>query len=584
MAKSNLLTFKKYYLGLILKFKWYFIIMQVAMFGWAVQESLSPYFTMRILDILTDPNVDKSNVFQKHQTFFYISLLIYFLIEVGHRGHEYIAGKFYPKLKRHVRVSIMEYTVGHSHEFFIENYSGSISNKIARLADGIQDISEKIICVFVPVLISLVITCIYLFNTSKFLGYGIITWFVCYMGLFIICAKKSQNLAELHSQQVTLLNGKIVDILTNMFTVRLFSRKAYELERLSHENLREMKAYRKSALFNFKLNTALTLITIAFIVYMVAGGIMLWQHDYITLPEVVLSISSLYIIGMVWYMGFNLIPFYTQLGVCNEALDLLREKHQVEDINTPKPLHITDGKIEFANVTFEYANNKNVLKNCNLIIPANQKVGLVGLSGSGKTTFCSLIIRLFDITSGKITIDGIDIKNVSQDDLRENIAYIPQDLAMFHRSIMENIRYGRLSATDEEVVEAAKISKAHDFIISLPDGYDTMVGERGSKLSGGQRQRIAIARAILKNSKIIIMDEATSALDLITEHEIQKNLYKGIHDKTLIVIAHRISTLTDMDRILVFRHGEVIEDGTHTELLNHKGHYYDLWYKQSQAE
>lgn len=235
------------------------------------------------------------------------------------------------------------------------------------------------------------------------------------------------------------------------------------------------------------------------------------------------------------------------------------------------------GKINFNNVNFFYKDIEPLFENMYIEIKTGQKVGLVGYSGSGKSTFVNLILRLYDITDGSISIDNQDIRNVTQDSLRENIALISQDPSLFHRSIMENIRYGKINATDEEVVEAAKKAYAHEFIMKLTEGYDSLVGERGIKLSGGQRQRIAIARAILKNSPILILDEATSQLDSVTEGLIQKNLQELVKNKTTIIIAHRLSTLLSMDRILVFDKGKIIEDGTHNELLSAKGLYKQLW-------
>jgi ATP-binding cassette subfamily B protein len=243
-------------------------------------------------------------------------------------------------------------------------------------------------------------------------------------------------------------------------------------------------------------------------------------------------------------------------------------------------LHCTTGHITFDKVKFHYKDTKPLFENKSIEIEAGQKVGLVGYSGGGKSTFVHLILRLYDVTHGSILIDGQDIKSVSQDSLRENIAMIPQDPSLFHRSLRENIRYGRIDATDEEVMEAAKKAHAHEFIEKLPQGYDALVGERGVKLSGGQRQRIAIARAILKNAPILIMDEATSQLDSLTEALIQESLWQLMEHKTTLVIAHRLSTLLHMDRILVFDQGKIVEDGNHNDLLSKGGLYKNLWNAQ----
>lgn len=243
-------------------------------------------------------------------------------------------------------------------------------------------------------------------------------------------------------------------------------------------------------------------------------------------------------------------------------------------------MNCTRGKIVFDRVKFHYKGTEPLFRDKSVEIAAGQKVGLVGYSGGGKTTFANLILRLYNVTGGAILIDGQDIREVTQDSLRENIAMIPQDTSLFHRSLTENIRYGRINATDDEVIEAAKKAHAHEFISRLPQGYDSLVGERGIKLSGGQRQRIAIARAILKNAPILILDEATSQLDSVTENLIQESLRELMQNKTAIVIAHRLSTLLYMDRILVFDKGRIVADGSHDELLARGRLYKNLWNAQ----
>lgn len=253
---------------------------------------------------------------------------------------------------------------------------------------------------------------------------------------------------------------------------------------------------------------------------------------------------------------------------------------EIQDKPDAVSLKCNSGQITFNNVKFHYDGTEPLFQNKSITIKTGQKVGLVGYSGGGKSTFVNLILRLYDVTDGAILIDDQDICNVTQDSLRAKIAMIPQDPSLFHRTLMENIRYGKIDASDDEVIEAAKKAHAHEFISKLPQGYESLVGERGVKLSGGQRQRIAIARAILKNAPILILDEATSQLDSVTESNIQESLWELMQDKTTIVIAHRLSTLLHMDRILVFDQGKIIEDGTHQELLDKNGMYRILWNAQ----
>jgi ATP-binding cassette subfamily B protein len=270
-----------------------------------------------------------------------------------------------------------------------------------------------------------------------------------------------------------------------------------------------------------------------------------------------------------------------ELGMIESALTLVKKGHDITDKPGARPIVIKHGEIACKDVTFGYQKTRPVFKNLNLTLEAGKKVGLVGFSGSGKSTFVNLILRFYDLQSGSIAIDGINIADVTQNSLRSQIAMIPQDPALFHRTLIENIRYGRLDATNEEVITAAQLAHCHEFIGKLDKGYESLVGERGIKLSGGQRQRIAIARAILKNAPILILDEATSSLDSVTEKLIQESLQLLMQGRTTIVVAHRLSTLNDMDRILVFHKGKVLEDGTKEELLAMDGHFAMLWNMQT---
>jgi ATP-binding cassette subfamily B protein len=274
------------------------------------------------------------------------------------------------------------------------------------------------------------------------------------------------------------------------------------------------------------------------------------------------------------------VEFFEYVGNVNDGVGAIIRDQEVLDVDGAKDLKITRGDVRFDNVSFSYTQENPVFENLNVHIKAGERVGLVGFSGSGKTTFTNLILRLYDLKSGTISIDEQDVAKVTQDSLRAQISMIPQDPVLFHRSLLENIRYGRIDATDEEVFAAAQAAHAHQFITQRKEGYEALVGERGIKLSGGQRQRIAIARAILKNAPILILDEATSSLDSITEKSIQASLETLMKDRTVIVIAHRLSTIAHLNRILVFDKGRVVESGPHAELLSKNGHYARLWNMQ----
>lgn len=306
-----------------------------------------------------------------------------------------------------------------------------------------------------------------------------------------------------------------------------------------------------------------------------------WVHHWVTLGDFTqVGMQSFWLLGFIWFVSYQMTVYAREIGIIGNALSLVRRGHDLVDVPNARPLVVSQGEICFENVTFAYQKNRPVFRGLNLTIPAGENVGLVGFSGSDKTTLVNLMLRFYDIQAGHILIDGQDIAQVTQHSLRTQLAMIPQDPTLFHRSLLENIRYGRLEAIDEEVMHASKLAHCHEFIEKLDHGYQALVGERGIMLSGGQRQRIAIARAILKNAPILILDEATSALDSVTEKLIQESLHGLMQNRTAIVVAHRLSTLSDMDRIIVFHHGQIIEEGTHAELLKAQGHFALLWNMQ----
>jgi ATP-binding cassette subfamily B protein len=307
-----------------------------------------------------------------------------------------------------------------------------------------------------------------------------------------------------------------------------------------------------------------------------------WVHHWVTLGDFTqVLMQSFWLLGWLWFISFQLSVFARETGTIENALDLIKKGHDITDKKDAQPIIISHGNISFEHVNFAYHKKQPVFQDLNVTIKKGEKIGLVGFSGSGKSTFVNLILRFYDIQSGNILIDGHNIAQVTQGSLREQIAMIPQDPALFHRTLMENIRYGRLDASDEEVIQASKLAHCHEFIEKLDQGYESLVGERGIKLSGGQRQRVAIARAILKNAPILILDEATSSLDSVTEKLIQESLHRLMQGRTTIVVAHRLSTLADMDRILVFHKGNIIEEGTKEQLLKTNGHFAMLWNMQT---
>jgi ATP-binding cassette subfamily B protein len=494
------------------------------------------------------------------------------------RSVNYIWAKYVPVVQNKIIAVMLDYALSQSHGFYQNTLSGKVSKQITNLSDGVIDIITYKMTNFLRGGSLLIAAFAASYYVNSIFCLILITWFIIFATISISMSKKIVNLADKLAEEETVVVGELVDSLSNHSNVRIFGRK-------SQENLRMMPFFDTQAKAYYSLNIY------SIMLYCIQGGLIAIMMGFTVFALVKLYGKGLVTIGdfalilglsmetghMTWFLMSEVDHFNKAAGKCKQSLISLIVPLEIQDKDDTAALNCTHGQITFDNVKFHYKGTEPLFQNKSIEISAGQKVGLVGYSGGGKSTFVNLILRLYDVTDGAILIDGQDIRDVTQDSLRENIAMIPQDPSLFHRSLMENIRYGRADSTDEEVIEAAKKAHAHEFISTLPQGYDSLVGERGVKLSGGQRQRIAISRAILKNAPILILDEATSQLDSVTESLIQESLWELMQNKTTIVIAHRLSTLLHMDRILVFDKGKIVEDGTHSALLSKAGLYKHLW-------
>ncbi|MDP1603984.1 MAG: ABC transporter ATP-binding protein [Legionella sp.] len=507
-------------------------------------------------------------------------LVINFIIfdNVTWRTLGFLNYKFEPVIKNQIISQTFNYILGSSTQFFQENLSGRIADQITILADNIEIILHRVSVDFLRGSSLLVVSFIMAYSVNALFFYILLLWFIAFASFSIWMSKRLVHLSDEHAGCESLLAGQLVDCLSNQSNIRIFSQRIYEVNRMKYFFDRVQHAFQKKELFII----VLCCIQGAMIALMMALAAFTLIHLYgkglISIGDFALILGISMELGhMMWYTMFQVDQFNQALGKCKQSLRALILPHDINDKNEAQELNITQGRIEFSTVKFHYHGTETLFKNKSVVIEPGQKVGLVGYSGSGKTTFVNLILRLYDVTGGQILIDGQDIRDVSQESLRQAIAMIPQDPTLFHRSLLDNIRYGKTDAPDEDVILASQRAHSHEFISQLPQGYEALVGERGIKLSGGQRQRIAIARAILKNAPILILDEATSQLDSITEAHIQESLWELMKAKTTIVIAHRLSTLLHMDRILVFDKGHIVEDGTHIELLKKGGLYKTLW-------
>ncbi len=497
------------------------------------------------------------------------------------RSINYMNCKVQPLIKNQIIGDTLRFVLGSSYQFFQNNLSGRIANQITILADNVEIILQRIAVEFIRGISLLVVSFVTAYFANPLFFYTLFVWFIVFAIVSILMSKRFVDLADRHAECESLVSGQLVDCISNQSNVRIFSKKEYEISRMHPFFLRSQKAFQTKEQFGillWSLQGLMISIMMGFSVYFL---IILYKKGFVSIGDFALILGlSMQLGHMMWYMMSFVDQFNQAVGKCKQSLSSLLVKPEITDEPDAHDLQVRQGQITFENVKFHYKGNDPLFQNKSVTIEAGQKVGLVGYSGGGKTTFVNLILRLYDVTEGHILIDEQDIRNVTQNSLHAAIAMIPQDPSLFHRSLMDNIRYGRTDATDAEVIEAAKRAHAHEFINGLPQGYDSLVGERGVKLSGGQRQRIAIARAILKNAPLLILDEATSQLDSVTERLIQDSLWDLMREKTTLVIAHRLSTLLHMDRILVFDRGKIVEDGTHKTLLAKGGIYKTLWETQ----
>ncbi|MBR5046268.1 ABC transporter ATP-binding protein [Candidatus Saccharibacteria bacterium] len=474
--------------------------------------------------------------------------------------------------------------INQSMTFHSNKFSGSLTSAANKLPNAFIKLKSNFIWDFYPLVLTVIysIVCAALICLPFALILLICT--IVYFVVSVVTYYKTMNVDAALADAENKQTGQLADSITNEISVKSYAREKFERARFERATSRTYDATMRVAKVSFFRNLSMNVVSLITFVLVIVLIILSHNLFGLTVANVVFLYSlSNSLLSNVWTINHILRSINTSFGDAKEMVGILDLPYIVDD-KTDKPLKISDALIEFKNVDFHHDKQKKKLfENFNLTIAPGKSVGLVGVSGSGKTTLTKLLLRFADVTGGTICIDGQDIRDVTQKSLREAIAYVPQESSLFHRSIFENIAYGRPDATDEEVYEAARLANADEFINELPDGYDTLVGERGVKLSGGQRQRIAIARAILKNAPILILDEATSALDSESEAAIQGALSNLMEGRTSIVVAHRLSTIAGLNKIVVLRDGNIIEQGSHKKLLAKDGEYAKLWSRQSGA-
>lgn len=549
---------------------------------------INSWLIKKIIDTLESNNIEnvESNIFWLAVAF----IINFDLHNLLWRAMAYLNYKFQPLIKNQIIKETFGYIQKASYKFFQDNLSGRIASQINILADNIERVVHDLSRFIIRGVVLLIITFYSMHQVHPRFFYALMIWSVLFCLVSFIMSRKIVGLSENHAESETAVAGELVDSITNSINMRIFARSDYEMSYIERFLNVTRKTFRAKELYLIKMHLVQgwsISIMLGFMLYLLID---LRKIKAVTIGDFALILGLVVEVAFVtWWTMEQIDELNKSIGKCKQSIKALIVPIGVKDKQNAQELVITNGQIVFDNVKFSYniseedeslEDKEQLFQNKSVVIDGGQKVGLVGYSGGGKSTFVNLILRFYDVRDGRILVDNQDIKEVTQDSLRNNIAMIPQDPSLFHRSIMENIRYGKIEATNEEVIEAAKQAEAHDFIVRLPQGYETLVGERGIKLSGGQRQRIAIARAILKNAPILILDEATSQLDSLTEESIQSSMRELMENKTTIVVAHRLSTLLHMDRILVFDKGRIVEDGSHKELLKKKGLYKTLWEAQ----
>jgi ATP-binding cassette subfamily B protein len=471
----------------------------------------------------------------------------------------------------------------HSFSFFSNNFSGSLVKKVNYFARAIEDILDNIIWSLIPLVVYGVIIVWVLWQRNFIMGAGTLVWLLIFFfsNFFFSNWKYKFNVEA--NEAVSRNTAFLADTITNFSSLKLFNGYQRETKRFSELS----EELRRKNRFTWNMDEIFNAISALLMIILEVGlfyySIILWREKIFTPGDFVMVQSyAILIINQSWQFGRMIRGFYRSFSDAEEMTVLLLSIPEILDKPGAKELKIAEGKIEFSKVLFCYHETRQVLCDFNLQIRGGEKVALIGPSGAGKTTVIKLLLRNYDLTGGHILIDGQDTAGVTQESLWQSISLVPQDPVLFHRTLKENIRYGRPEATDAEVLEASKMAHCDEFIADLPESYETFVGERGIKLSGGERQRVAIARAILRNSPILVLDEATSSLDSESEGLIQDALEKLMKDKTVIVIAHRLSTIRKMDRIIFIDEGQIKEEGTHEDLeKKENGLYRHLWELQA---
>lgn len=570
----------------------YLVLMAILTTCLAISEALLYAILGQMIDWLVEH--DPQNFLQKEwptllsMTLFVLVFIPILVIFHALTINQTLMGNFPMK----IRWSAHRYLLNQSYAFFQHEFSGRIATKVMQTALAVRETVMKLLDVMLFVIVYLITTLLLVADADPRLCIPLLAWLVIYIGILYFYVPKLRDISSIQADARSLMTGRIVDSYTNIMTLKLFSHTQRESDYVKEAMHEFMTTVHPQMRLVTWLNISVWSINMLLVFATGTLAIYLWLNNTIS-PGAIAIVFGLAIrlTGMSHWIMWEVSNLFENIGTVKDGINTLSKSQSVVDTQNAKDLTVSHGTINFSHVGFSYSkssdeNCHNIFYDLNLNIAAGEKVGIVGRSGAGKSTFVSLLLRFFDVHQGTISIDGQDIRQINQDSLRANIAMVTQDTSLLHRSIRDNILFGKPNATEAQMIEAAKQSQAHHFIQTLVDiegrkGYDAHVGERGITLSGGQRQRIAIARVLLKNAPILVLDEATAALDSEVENSIQQSLYQLMIGKTVIAIAHRLSTIAAMDRLIVFDNGKIVEQGSHAKLIANNQLYAQLWNHQS---
>ncbi len=563
-----------------------FIVATIMAFAIAATELSLIYFTGWIVDVMQG---DPSAVLDEYKTLLIILAFLVIFVRpiIITLDVALLNNTLMPNLGTLIRWRAHRHVLRQSVGWFENDFAGRIANRVMQTPPAANAVVFQVFDAISYALAYVLGSFFILWQADIRLTVPLVVWFVCYLILLKWVVSRVQPASEASSDARSELNGRIVDGYTNVQSVKMFADETNELDYAKQAIESTRITVKKEMRIYTSMDAILVFINGFLIVGVIGWGIILWSNGQAT-AGIVAAASALVLRlnSMTAWIMWAVTTYFRELGIVSEGMKTIAQPIALVDIPEAKDLSVVNPGISFTNLTHHYGRQSGGLNNLDLTIKPREKVGLIGRSGAGKSTLLKLLLRFYDIESGRIEIDGQDVSLATQASLRGQIGMVQQDSSLLHRSVRDNIRYGFKHASDVEVINAAKQAEAHEFILGLQDpegraGYDAQVGERGVKLSGGQRQRIALARVILKDAPILLLDEATSALDSEIEAAIQDTLYSMMSGKTVVAIAHRLSTIARMDRILVMDEGRIVEDGTHRELLELDHLYAGFWARQS---